>query len=85
MDDQVLADFLDVAAGEYRLITPEAPLPCFALLLGNAEVTTYHVRRIAFGRNARTSDPAARREFRETIVPKFGPAYENEHRGRGHP
>lgn len=81
MDDQALADFLDVAAGEYRLITPEAPLPCFALLLGSAEATTYHVRRIAFGRNARTSDPAARREFRETIVPKFGPAYENEHRG----
>lgn len=81
MDDEALADFLAVAAAEYQLITPEAPLPCFALLLGSAEATTYHVRRVAFGRNARTSDPAALREFRETIVPKFGPAYENEHRG----
>jgi hypothetical protein len=81
MDDQALADFLSAAVSEYQLITAEAPLPCFALLLGSAEATTYHVRRIAFGRNARTSDPAARREFRETIVPEFGPAYENEHRG----
>ncbi|MEU9157397.1 hypothetical protein AB0D59_44400 [Streptomyces sp. NPDC048417] len=81
MDDQALAGFLGAAVGEYRLITPEAPLPCFALLLGSAEATTYHVQGIAFGRNARTSDPAARREFSETIVPKFGPAYENEHRG----
>ncbi|MCQ9182008.1 hypothetical protein KMT30_23770 [Streptomyces sp. IBSBF 2953] len=81
MDDQALAHFLEVAVAEYQLITPEAPLPCFALLLGSAEATTYHVRRIAFGRNARISDPAARREFREEIVPRFGPAYENEHRG----
>ncbi|MFI1367273.1 hypothetical protein [Streptomyces griseochromogenes] len=81
MDDEALADFLGTAMSEYRLITPEAPLPCFALLMGSAEATTYQVRRIAFGRNARTSDPAARQEFRETIVPKFGPAYENEHRG----
>ncbi|MFC8093423.1 hypothetical protein [Streptomyces sp. NPDC057301] len=81
MDDQALADFLGAAASEYRLITAEAPLPCFALLLGSAEATTYHVRRVAFGRNARTTDPAARREFTETIVPTFGPAYENENRG----
>jgi hypothetical protein len=87
MDDRALADFLTAAVAEYRLVTAETPLPCFALLLGNAEAatyseaTTYHVRRVAFGRNARTSDPAARREFRDTIVPEFGPAYENEHRG----
>ncbi|MGW7423047.1 hypothetical protein ACWGJB_23880, partial [Streptomyces sp. NPDC054813] len=81
MDDQALVGFLGAAVGEYQLITAEAPLPCFALLLGSAEATTYHVQRIAFGRNARTSDPAARQEFSETIVPKFGPAYENEHRG----
>ncbi|AVV47167.1 hypothetical protein C6376_43460 [Streptomyces sp. P3] len=81
MDDQALADFLEAAAGAYRLVTPEAPLPCFALLLGSVEPATYHVRRIAFGRNARASDPAAQREYRETIVPEFGPAYENEHRG----
>jgi len=81
VDDQALTDFLTAAVAEYQLITPEAPLPCFALLLGHAEATTYHVRRVAFGRNARTSDPAAREEFRDTIVPRFGAAYENEHRG----
>jgi hypothetical protein len=81
MDDRALTDFLAAAVAEYQLITPEAPLPCFALLLGHAETTTYHVRRIAFGRNARTSDPAALDEFRDTIVPRFGAAYENEHRG----
>lgn len=81
MDDQALADFIDAAVVEYQLITEHSPLPCFALLLGSARETTYHVRRVAFGRNARGSDPAAREEFRETIVPNFGPAYENEHRG----
>ncbi|MET8976704.1 hypothetical protein ABZX85_13910 [Streptomyces sp. NPDC004539] len=81
MDDQALADFLGAAVGQYRRITADTPLPCFALLLGTVEATTYHVRRVAFGDNARASDPAARSEFRETIVPVFGPAYENEHRG----
>ncbi|WP_240118641.1 MULTISPECIES: hypothetical protein [unclassified Streptomyces] len=81
IDEQALGDFLNAAVGEYRLITPETPLPCFALLLGLAEATTFHVRRVAFGRNARASDPAARQEFADTIVPRFGPAYENEHRG----
>ncbi|WP_460067065.1 MPN domain-containing protein [Streptomyces sp. YKOK-I1] len=80
MDDEALDDFLTAAVGEYQLITPTTPLPCFALLLGTTGPTTLHVERVAFGRNARTTDPAARREFSETIVPRFGPAYENEHR-----
>ncbi|MEG3628578.1 hypothetical protein [Streptomyces poriticola] len=81
IDDRALGEFLNAAVAEYRLITADTPLPCFALLLGRAEATAFHVRRVAFGRNARTSDPAARQEFSETIVPRFGPAYENEHRG----
>ncbi|MFD5074380.1 hypothetical protein [Streptomyces sp. NPDC058371] len=80
MDHQALDAFLTAAVGEYQLITPEAPLPCFALLMGSADRSTLHVERVAFGRNARTTDPAARVEFSETIVPRFGPAYENEHR-----
>ncbi|MFD9514202.1 MPN domain-containing protein [Streptomyces mirabilis] len=80
MDNQALDDFLTAAVTEYQLITPRTPLPCFALLLGNAGRGTLHIERVAFGRNARTSDPAARLEFSETIVPRFGPAYENEHR-----
>ncbi|WP_105975168.1 MPN domain-containing protein [Streptomyces geranii] len=81
MDNQALDEFLTAAVGEYQLLTPEAPLPCFALLLGTPGPGTLHVERVAFGRNARASDPAARLEFSETIVPRFGPAYENEHRG----
>ncbi|MEU4060969.1 hypothetical protein AB0F25_00830 [Streptomyces wedmorensis] len=81
MCHQALDEFLTVAVGQYQLITPDAPLPCFALLLGNVEGATLHVEQVAFGRNARTSDPAARSEFSEAIVPQFGSAYENEHRG----
>jgi hypothetical protein len=81
MEDQALDAFLAAAVCEYELITPEAPLPCFALLLGSVDSATYNVERVAFGRNARTSDPAARREFTDSIVPRFGSAYENETRG----
>ena len=31
MDDVALDEFLAAAIGEYQLITPDAPLPCFAL------------------------------------------------------
>lgn len=81
MCHQALDEFLTVAVGQYQLITPEAPLPCFALLLGSAEEATLNVEHVAFGRNARASDPAARTEFSDAIVPRFGSAYENEHRG----
>src|SRR5262249_31413327 len=81
MDNGALDEFLAVAIGEDQLIHPESPLPCFALLVGSAGPGTLHVERVAFGRNARTWDPAARDEFRETIVPRFGPSYENENRG----
>ncbi|WP_236076448.1 hypothetical protein [Streptomyces coffeae] len=81
MDDRALDEFLVAAVGQYQLITPEAPLPCFALLVGTSGETAHHVRRVTFGRNARTTDPAARSEFAESIIPRFGPAYENESRG----
>ncbi|MER6399901.1 hypothetical protein ABT263_28245 [Kitasatospora sp. NPDC001603] len=79
--DQALRDFLTAAVETYQLITPSTPLPCFALLLGSAHGTTYAVERIAFGRNARAEDPAARVEFAASIIPRFGTAYENEARG----
>ncbi|WP_249416665.1 hypothetical protein [Streptomyces sp. TS71-3] len=81
MDDRALREFLVVAMREYRLITEDAPLPCFALAIGTAQTDTVHIQRVAFARNARTYDPAACREFAESIVPTFGPAYENENRG----
>ncbi|MGA6153877.1 hypothetical protein ACPEIC_11125 [Stenotrophomonas sp. NPDC087984] len=81
IEHQALDEFLEVAVGEYQRITSETPLPCFALLVGSVDHATFTVERVAFGRNARTTDPAARREFTESIVPLFGSAYENETRG----
>jgi hypothetical protein len=40
-----------------------------------------HVRELALGANARTTDRAAIEEFETTIVPRFGSAYENTDRG----
>ncbi|MFF9647254.1 MPN domain-containing protein [Kitasatospora aureofaciens] len=79
--EQVLREFLAAAVEKYQLITSRTPLPCFALLLGSAHDSTFAVERIAFGRNARTEDPAARAEFAASIIPRFGTAYENETRG----
>lgn len=69
--------FLTTAATVYSAITPEAPLPCFAVLLGRFVESTALVDAVAFGRNARAGDPSALAEFAETIVPRFGAAYEN--------
>ncbi|MET7690382.1 hypothetical protein ABZT06_20780 [Streptomyces sp. NPDC005483] len=81
MDHQALTPFLASALAEYSFITPEQPLPCFAVLLGRLEDDTAYVERSAFGRNSRATDPSAQLEFSEAIVPRFGRAYENEHRG----
>lgn len=75
--DDVLQRFLDAAAIEYAFITPEEPRPCFAVLLGTFADDALIVSDLAFGRNARVTDPSAREEFTTTIVPKFGSAYEN--------
>jgi hypothetical protein len=69
--------FLNAAAVAYSAITPDEPIPCFAVLLGRAVEGTTLVEAVAFGRNARSDDPNARAEFAETIVPRFGSAYEN--------
>ncbi|MEV6316150.1 hypothetical protein [Streptomyces sp. NPDC051776] len=81
MDDRALDLFLGAAVAQYDRLTPDTPLPCFALLLGHVRSGSVHIEDVAFGRNARTSDPAARREFTEAIPPRFGPSYENETRG----
>ena len=69
--------FLAAAAVAYSAITPDEPIPCFAVLLGQAVENAALVETVAFGRNARSDDPSARAEFAETIVPRFGSAYEN--------
>lgn len=75
--DSVLRRFLDAAAAEYARITPDEPRPCFAVLLGTVTPDATAVADLAFGRNARTTDPGARAEFATAIVPRFGSAYEN--------
>ncbi|GAA3437710.1 hypothetical protein [Kutzneria kofuensis] len=78
---EVVEHFLDTALPVYETLTPDHPLPCFAVLLGESAPATIHVRRLAFGANARTTSCAAIEEFATTIVPKFGSAYENADRG----
>lgn len=73
----VLRRFLGAAATEYAFITPDEPRPCFAVLLGTFADDALVVSDLAFGRNARTTDPSARAEFATAIVPRFGSAYEN--------
>jgi len=78
---QVVERFLATALPVYKTLTPEHPLPCFAVLLGDCSPQVSHVRRLAFGANARTTSSAAVEEFATAIVPKFGSAYENTDRG----
>jgi hypothetical protein len=81
LSDRALRPFLDTAAREYEAITPAEPRPCFAVLVGRTVDGAHIVEHIEFGRNARTTDPAAREEFAAVIVPTFGAAYENPVRG----
>lgn len=81
LDQDVIREFLDRAVGLYRRLTPETPYPCFAVLLGTLDNGAAHIQRLEFGRNARASDPAAVDEFQNSIIPRFGAAYENPERG----
>jgi proteasome lid subunit RPN8/RPN11 len=78
---RTLEPFLDAATCAYGRCTPSEPPSCFALLVGEVAGGTAVVHDVAFGRNVRATAPVATSEFRSTIVPRFGPAYENEHRG----
>jgi hypothetical protein len=72
-----LQQFITAATVEYASITPQAPRPCFAVLLGEITDDAVLIEDVAFGRNVRASNPQARAEFASTIVPRFGSAYEN--------
>lgn len=78
---RALDPFLDAAVTAYETCTPEEPPSCFAMLVGELVGGTALVHDIAFGRNVRATAPAATSEFRTNIVPRFGPAYDNAHRG----
>lgn len=75
--DRAVKTFLEAASAEYSFITEDEPRPCFAVLLGLTAGSEAVVSDVAFGRNARLTDPSAREEFAATIVPRFGTAYEN--------
>ncbi|MCU1682734.1 MAG: hypothetical protein JWQ81_3473 [Amycolatopsis sp.] len=77
LSDSAVRRFLAAAADEYARITPDEPRPCFAVLLGTQTEAAFVIDDVAFGRNARNSDPSAHEEFTTTIVPRFGSAYEN--------
>ena len=72
-----LKDFLGAASAEYSCITrmsrDRVSRCCSAAVRASEAV----VEEVAFGRNARLTDPIAREEFSPTIVPRFGTAYEN--------
>ncbi|MFF4551359.1 cytochrome P450 [Streptomyces sp. NPDC001406] len=73
--------FLDAALGVYEAIRPGCPYPCFGVLVGRMHGGNARIERVEFGRNVRATDSAALGEFAECIVPCFGTAYENPHRG----
>jgi cytochrome P450 len=73
--------FLDAALGVYEAIRPGCPYPCFGVLVGRMHGDNARIERVEFGRNVRATDNTALGEFAERIVPCFGTAYENPHRG----
>ncbi|GIJ62252.1 3-hydroxyacyl-CoA dehydrogenase NAD-binding domain-containing protein [Virgisporangium aurantiacum] len=81
VDRSVLRPFLDAAVAAYRSCTPERPPGSFALLVGRVEPDRMVVERAVAARNVRGTDRAALGEYESTIVPCFGEAYDNAHRG----
>ncbi|MFD7440110.1 hypothetical protein [Streptomyces sp. NPDC059909] len=81
MESAACAAFLDAAVRVYGTVRPGLPYACFGVLVGSVRDHTARIERVAFGRNVRARDTAALGEFSESIVPCFGTAYENPHRG----
>ncbi|MBT2392196.1 hypothetical protein J7E87_22915 [Streptomyces sp. ISL-1] len=73
--------FLDAAVRVYEAIRPGFPYSCFGVLVGSMRGESARIERVEFGRNVRATDSAALGEFSESIVPCFGTAYKNPHRG----
>jgi hypothetical protein len=80
LEHRVLDPFVDDAREAYRTCTPSAPPSCFAVILGCLSDVA-NVCRVELARNVRASDEIALDEFRSSIIPAFGRAYANEHRG----
>ncbi|MFI9256062.1 hypothetical protein [Streptomyces sp. NPDC053069] len=81
MSHETLAPFLRAAFEAYEGCSPAEPPSSFALLTGTLRNGRALIAATEFARNARSADRAATEEFRTTIVPRFGTAYDNVHRG----
>jgi hypothetical protein len=91
MRPEVLGEFVEPAVESYKeTVRVMATTPpdersahggLFAVLLGAVSSSIAFVESVEFGRNSRASDPTALDEFKDSIVPKFGPAYEDPARG----
>lgn len=81
LESAACSTFLDAALRVYAAIRPGFPYPCFGVLVGCLRGDSARIERVEFGRNVRATDSAALGEFSESIVPCFGTAYQNPHRG----
>ncbi len=81
VDPGALDDFLAAALHEYAGCTPQRPPRCFAVLVGTVDGDAVRVRRSHFAESVRADDPCAGAEWSSAIVPCFGSAYANDHRG----
>ncbi|WP_051877405.1 hypothetical protein [Streptomyces natalensis] len=78
---RTLEPFLGVAFDAYKGCSPRKPPSSFALLLGTLRNGRALIQATEFADNVRSADTAAAEEFRTTIIPRFGTAYANMHRG----
>lgn len=91
--DVVLADtgffdeFLEDAHKQYRMGRDSVGTGTlhrpnsFGLLGGLIDGDAMQLKRLAFATNVRAVDPVPLEEFKETIVPRFGPQYDDGERG----
>ncbi|GAU70891.1 hypothetical protein SSP35_23_00810 [Streptomyces sp. NBRC 110611] len=78
---RTLEPFLATAFDAYEGCSPAEPPSAFALLIGTLRNGQALIHTTEFARNVRSADTVATDEFRTTIVPRFGAAYANMHRG----
>jgi hypothetical protein len=86
-DSDFFDDYLEDAHRQYRMGydsvgTGSLHRPnSFGLLGGTIDGDAMVLKQFAFARNVRAVDPVPLQEFEETIVPQFGPQYDDGQRG----
>ena len=81
VDARILHPFVEASVDAYRTCTPQRPPSCFALLVGLLGDDWARIERLHFADNVRASDAEVLKEFDDVVVPRFGEAYRNTHRG----